>query len=158
MPLDTPTARLSSVVTLLTGRRALGPAARTREGSAPYSMELDFQTADQRAVRQAIAWASDQAPYAKIELVSSSVGALVTIFVQIDVCRLAVFLAGQAYLQSTGELWDPKNDPLPALVQHVIDETVGSAESWAELQSQLAAVGQSFAMIEQAVAGGDQQA
>ena len=81
-----------------------------------------------------------------------------TIFVQIDLQRLAGFLAGQAYLQSTGDVWDPKNDPLPALVQHVIDTTTGSGEGWAELQSGLAAMSQSLMLIEQAIVGGEQRA
>ncbi len=154
MSLDIPTSRLNDLVTLLTGTRALGPATRTRDGSVPYSRELDFRTSDLRAVRQVIAWARDQAPYADIELASVPGAGLTTLFVRVDQPRLAAFLAGQAYLAATGELWDPKNDPLAALVQHLIDVTVNSGESWAELQDELTAVGQSHGMIEQAIGGG----
>lgn len=143
---DIPAVRLNDLVALLTGMRGLGAATRTRQGSAPYSMELDFKTTDLRAVRHAIAWAGDQAPYADVALVSEGPG-LVTILARVDPPRLAAYLAGRALLQATGELWDPKNDPLAALVQQVIDSTAGSGESWDDMLNHMQAVVDSLNLV-----------
>ena len=64
MAADTPGLYLDKLVNLLTGTRALGPAARMREGKDPYSVELDFRLTEPTDVQRIIAWALDQAPYA----------------------------------------------------------------------------------------------
>ena len=139
MATDAPMLYLSRIVRLLTSGRGVGRAERVRDGYAPYSSELDFRDVDEATARSRIAWAQDQAPYADIELAPDSAAAgLLTIFVRVDLRKLALYLAERALMQETGQTWETASGPAPQLVRQAIESTVGAGQPWQAALDELA--------------------
>jgi hypothetical protein len=138
MASDTPMLYLSKVVRLLTSVRGVGRAERVREGYAPYSYDLEFRDIDEQTALGKIAWTLDQAPYAEIALVPGSAAAgLLTIFVRVDLHKLALYLAERSLMQETGQTWQTASGPLPELVRQAIDGTVGAGQPWQALLDEM---------------------
>ncbi len=135
---DTPGLYLNNTVNLLTSTRGLGSADRIREGYKPYSTELDFHGIDEATAQAKIAWASDQAPWAQFEIVpASTVTGGLTIFLAVDVQKLALYLVERVLLQEKGQTWQTATGALPDLARNSISETVGARGAWQSLVSRL---------------------
>ncbi len=135
---DTPGLYLDNTIRLLTSTRGLGSADRVREGYKPYSTEMDFHGIDEATAQGKIAWASDQAPWAQFEIVpaSTATGGL-TIFLAVDLQKLALYLVERVLLQEKGQTWQTATGALPNLAHKAIDETVGAGGAWQSLVSRL---------------------
>ncbi len=134
MATDTPALYLDKVVSLLTGTRALGPAARMRDGKGPYSVELDFRLTQPADVQRIIAWALDQAPYAHIETVGATkTPGTVTVFARVGLPDLARFLIGQTLLHTNGQTWETATGAVADMLRSAVADTVDRGDDWAGL-------------------------
>jgi hypothetical protein len=136
MAVDVPNAYLERIIKLLTGARGLGSAVQIREGFQPYSREIDFRTTDVGQAQGVVTWASNQAPYADVQLVPQSTTG-VTVYAHVVPDRLAHYLAERAYLQVTGQSFLTAPGALPTLVERVVAETIAVNGSWASIVSRL---------------------
>ena len=138
MATDVPMQYLQKAVNVLVGTRGLGHAARMREGYLPYSNELDFRAVDEATGIAKVTWASEQAPYAEMQVVpgSAATGTLI-VFVHVAPPALALYIAEHALLQATGQTWATATGALPALVKRSIMQTVDAGAPWAALLTRL---------------------